>query len=177
LRIRHLLIAVVLPVVAGAQTRETSLHPLISGDTIGAACSVRDAAATIQAWFVAMSVGDTAAIRQLARPALIVFSAGRNGQPEPFVRADSVDQLVRYVAQRHRVGDRWSLLEVRFMLVRGPILGFMPITRRDSRDAAVTKGLWLGKAEYECGRGVRVLNLAPWPREVPPYRTAARPPA
>lgn len=167
---RRLLFAIALPVAVSAQVRPLSRHPRISGDTAGAACSPRQAAADIQAWFIAMSIGDTAGLRRVAQPSLIVFSAGSHGDPEAAVRADDVDQLVRYVTDRHRVRDHWSLLEVQFTLVRGNRLGFMPIARRDSRDALATKGMWLGKAEYECGRGVRVLNLAPWPAQVPAYR-------
>jgi hypothetical protein len=177
-RARHLVFAIMLPVIASGQARATSPTPLITGDTVGAACSATSAASDIQAWFAALSIGDTAGLRRLAAPALIVFSAGRNGLRERFARADNVDQLLRYAIERHRAGDRWSLLEVRFVRVRGKILGFMPITRRESRDRRATKGLWLGKAEYECGRGVRVLNLAPWPSNIPPYQpSVSRPPA
>lgn len=162
--------ALLLPMAAGRAQTPLAQHPRISGDTAGAGCSARLAAVEINAWFIAMSIGDTAAIRRLARPALIVFSAGRNGLPEPTYRADSVAPLVRYVADRHRQVDHWSLLEVRFGGNRGQTLGFTPITRRTSRDPRATQGLWLGKAQYECGRGVSVMNLAPWPPEIPPYR-------
>jgi len=169
MKARHLFFVVLLPAVASAQARATLRAPRVTGDTVGAACSAARAAVDIQAWFVALTAGDTTALRRLATPALIVFSAGRNGLPERFARAGDVDQLLHYAAERHRAGDRWTLLEVRYLRVHGRILGFMPITRRDSRDPRATKGLWLGKAEYECGRGVRVLNLAPWPLNVPPY--------
>lgn len=172
MRARLLLLVILLPLSASGQGRATSTRPLISGDTVGAACSVERAVSDIQSWFAALSLGDTAALRRLATPALIVFSAGRNGLPEPFARADNIEELIRYAARRHTVGDRWSLLEVRFVRVRRRILGFMPITRRTSEDSRATAGLWLGKAEYECGRGVRVLNLAPWPSDIPPYRPA-----
>ena len=134
-----LLFVIMIPVTASGQGGETSRRPIITGDTAGAACSATRAAADIQAWFVALSVGDTIGLRRLAAPALIVFSAGRNGLSEPFSRADNVDKLLRYATERHRAGDHWSLIEVRFVLVRGRILGFMPITRRDSRDRRATK--------------------------------------
>ena len=170
MKARRLLVAVMLPVSASGQANRPAARPVISGDTVGAACSAVTVAANIQAWFIALSKGDTARLRKLASPALIVFSAGRNGSPERFARADNVDQVVRYATERHQAGDRWSLLEVRFVRVDGQILGFMPITRRESNDPRATKGVWLGKAEYECGRGVRVLNLAPWPANIPPYK-------
>jgi hypothetical protein len=174
----HVLLAVMLPVTASGQDHRVAARPIVTGDTVGAACSAADAAVTIQAWFVALSTGDTARLRRLASPALIIFSAGRNGLPERFVRADNVDQLLRYATDRHKVGDQWTLLEVRFVRVHGTILGFMPITRRESHDPLATEGFWLGKAEYECGRGVRVLNLAPWPTNIPPYQpVVVRPPA
>lgn len=156
--------------VAAAQRGAPASRLLVSGDTVGATCSAAAAATVINQWFVAMSTGDTATIRRLARPALLVFSAGRNGLPEPAFRADSPDQLIGYVAERHRVRDHWSLLEVRSAGSRGQVLGFMPIARRTSTDPRATTGFWLGKAEYLCGNGVRVLNLAPWPAEMSPYR-------
>jgi hypothetical protein len=169
-----LIFVALVPLLEASAQTPLGRHPIISGDTTGAGCNVRDAAATINQWFVAMSIGDTAAIRSLARPALMIFSAGRHGLPEAFFRADSVEPLVRYVAERHQRHDHWSLIEVKFMAVRGRVLGFMPITRRTSLDPRATQGPWLGKAEYQCGRGVRVMNLAPWPPEVPAYRPTAR---
>src|SRR5690349_18039536 len=155
-RARHFLIAAMLPVCASGQGQRAAARPLITGDTTGAACSAATATVDIEAWFFALSNGDTASLRRLASPAMKVFSAGRNGLPERFARADNVDQLLRYAAARHRAGDHWRLLEVRFVRVHGKILGFMPITHRDTSDPRATKGVWLGKAEYECGRGVRV---------------------
>src|SRR5690348_18406916 len=106
-RARHLLVALMLPATASGQSHRAAPRPLTTGDTVGAACSVADAAVNIQAWFVALSSGDTAKLRRLASPALIVFSAGRNGLPELFARADNVDQLLRYASERHQVGDDW----------------------------------------------------------------------
>jgi hypothetical protein len=141
---------------------------MVSGISTNAGC-VREATSAIQQWFVAMSVGDTALLRRLAKPALLVFSFGRNGLPEPFFRADRVDDLIPYVARRHRARERLSLLEIRFTVDKGSTIGFMPIFRRTADDSVSTKGLWLGKAEYKCGAGVFVMNLAPWPENVPPY--------
>jgi hypothetical protein len=168
LRSQHLLFAMMLPLTVGAQGRASSPSVTISGDTAAAACSASIAVVEIQAWFVALSAGDTAHLRRLATPAMAVFSAGRNGLPEPFARADNVDQLVEYATTRHRVGDRWTLLEVHFELVQGDTLGFTPITFRASHDVRATQGYWLGKAGFLCGRGVQVLNLAPWPSNIPP---------
>jgi len=155
--------------ILGAQT-PLGLHPRITGDTSGARCSARTAAAAINLWLVAMSTGDTSAIRRLATPALVVFSVGHHGLPEPVFRADSVAALVNYLATRHQHRDHWSLLEVRFESIRDSVLGFTPIAQRVSDDRRATQGLWLGKADYLCGRGVRVMNLAPWPADIPPYR-------
>jgi len=170
-RARYFLVAVMLPVSVSGQDHPVAARPLVTGDTLGAACSAAQVAVNVQAWFIALSTGDTASLRRLASPALIVFSAGRNGLPERFARANNVEQLLHYATERHRVGDHWRLLEVRFVRVHGKILGFMPIMRRESHDPRATEGFWLGKAEYECGRGVRVLNLAPWPPNVPPYHS------
>jgi hypothetical protein len=150
-------------------TRLSSAPVIISGDTAIGECSAGRAAVVIQQWFSAMSAGDTTRLRRLASPAFVVFSAGHHGLREPVFRADSVSDLLAYVARRHRAGDRLTLLEIEFGGHRGGSIGFMPIFTRESRDPSAVSGLWTGKSEFRCHRGVAVMNLVPWPDNSPPY--------
>jgi hypothetical protein len=167
---RALLFGMAVCAVAAAQEPAVPRPALIiSGDTVSGACSAGRAAVVIQRWFTAMNDGDTSQLRRLALPAFKVFSAGVKGRREPTFRGDSASALVGFVARRHRAGDRLTLLEIAFNGHRDDALGFMPIFRRESRDPKAITGTWLGKGEFRCHRGVAVLNLAPWPANVPPY--------
>jgi hypothetical protein len=145
----------------------------VRGDTSGAppSCSASTAVAALKGWFAAVSAGDTAAIRANVSPTFEVFSAGRNGVPEPFFRGDQYRDLVAYVTRRARAHERLVLRRVVFNGWHGRRLWFGPVAvERTADDLPGGVHMVIGKGVYECQRGLHALNTAPWPENIPPFR-------
>jgi len=132
--------------------------PTIPVDTVGCRAA---AVAAVKMWFGAIGTGDIAAVRKAVSPTFIVMSLGRSGWPEPFFRAERMSELFVYVRRRAAQHDRITDISVplgdwhdgRLML------GAVSYTR--TADDVVGKQRWIGKGEYECGKGIYVLNTAP----------------
>jgi hypothetical protein len=171
---RVVLLAVSHAMLAFGQRPAAPSHALaIRGDTTGAPpqCSAGAAVAALKGWFAAVSAGDTAGIRANVSPTFEVFSAGRNGLPEPFFRADRFRDLVAYVTRRARAHERLVLRGIVFNGWHGRSLWFGPIAvERTADDVPGGAHMWIGKGVYECQRGLHALNTAPWPENVPPFR-------
>ncbi|MEP6622307.1 MAG: hypothetical protein ABJE47_23495 [bacterium] len=113
-------------------------------------------------WFHAIATGDTAAIRMHVSPHFGVFSAGSNGKPEPFFRAETIIELQAYVLRRARAHEQLQWHSVQFNGWHGTMLWFGPIfyTRR-ADDVAGGAHEWIGKGVYDCQKGLHILNTAP----------------
>jgi hypothetical protein len=149
------LVVMTVPSPARHSQRTMSTRPV---DTVG--CR-RAAISAVKHWFLAIATGDTAAVRKVVSPTFGVISAGRNGWPEPFFRAERIDELFAYVKRRAAHHERIEEISVptggwhdsRIML------GVVSYTR--TADDIPGTEHWLGKGEYACHRGIYVLNTAP----------------
>jgi hypothetical protein len=115
--------------------------------------------AAISAWFAAFRTADSAAMARVV-PTRFVFSTGKFTPSDTFVRIESVAALVRYARARMGNHERMTLEAVRFYPWRGRRLGFMPYFVRAADDLGQKPLAGVGKAEYWCNDGIRVLNLA-----------------
>lgn len=139
----------------------------VRGDTAGAprGCGSADALAAISGWFAAFNNADTAGLRRFTakKASFLVFSAGKFTPEGVHVRIESVSQLVQFARKRAEYHDRLTLEGVRFYGWRGGRLGFMPYFVRAATDLGPRALPGVGKAEYICGQGISILNLAPRP--------------
>ena len=139
---------------------------VIRGDTSGApsGCTVRDATRAIQRWFRAVATGDSAAIVQVVA-APFVFSNGNFTPKDAFFAGRSIAELAVYARRRSRAHEQMTLSAVTINEWRGRKLEFYDVAFTRTADDLGSKPLQgIGKGEYECGRGLRVLNLAMDPR-------------
>ena len=142
--------------------------PAISTDTLGCREAARAAVVT---WFRAIETGDTAAVRRAVSPSFGVISAGRRGWPEPFFRAEQMSELFAYVRHRARQRERVSEIVVPTGVWLNGRLGLGAVAYVRTADDVQGREVWLGKGEYECGRGIYILNTAPQGRRrAPRYR-------
>ena len=135
----------------------------VYGDTTGGApgCTAAGIAA-ITAGFTAFPNADSAGLAEaMAMP--FVFSTGKFTPSDTFVRIESLGALIRYTRARLLHHERITLEAVRFYGWRELRLGFMPYFTRSADDLGQKPLAGIGKAEYWCGLGVRVLNLGPRP--------------
>jgi hypothetical protein len=128
------------------------------GDTM--ACRAA-AVAAVKTWLGAIGTGDTAAVRKAVSPNFIVMSAGRNGWPEPFFRADRMSELFAYVKRRAAQHERITEISVPLDGWRDSRLMFGVVSYMRRADDIAGPQHWLGKGEYTCGQGIYVLNTAP----------------
>jgi hypothetical protein len=143
----------------------------VVGDTTGAppGCSAAAAVAAITEWFAAFQAADSARLARVSAagsPGVFVVSMGGFAPADTFVTFGFLEDVVRYARQRARQHERFTLEGVRFYGWRGwngRALGFMPYYQRSADDLGPAPRPGVGKAEYHCGRGVAVLNLAPRP--------------
>jgi hypothetical protein len=140
----------------------------VVGDTTGAplGCSTAAAVAAIAEWFAAFQAADSARLARVSAagtPGVFVVSMGGFTAADTFVTFGFLEDVVRHARQRARQHERFTLEGVRFYGWRGRALGFMPYYQRSADDLGPAPRAGVGKAEYHCGRGVAVLNLAPRP--------------
>jgi hypothetical protein len=163
------------PVVA--QSPNWTIH----GDTTGAppGCSASTGVAAISGWFAAFSQADSAALARVTPSGRVpgfVFSTGKFTPSDTFVRIQALSELVRYARTRMKRHERITLEAVRFYGWRGRKLGFMPYFVRAADDLGRRPLAGIGKAEYWCGQGIVVLNLAPRPSFDPGPQSRGTPP-
>lgn len=143
--------------------------PTISTDTLG--CR-EEARVAVRRWFRAIETGDTNEVRRVVSPSFGVISTGRNGWPEPFLRAEHIDVLFAYVSRRAKQHERLHDIAVPTGVWRNGRLGLGVISYVRTADDVQGREAWLGKGEYECGRGIYILNTAP--QGTPPRPRASR---
>jgi hypothetical protein len=152
-------------VLPPADLRAQAARPwAVSGDTSGApsGCSAKAAIEAIGLWFTSYNSADSVGLAA-ATASRFVFSTGKhwtlNDSPR---RIDhSLSDLLAYVRDRRTHGEFLRLTQVTFYGWRGARLGFMPYYTRSADDLGAKPIPGLGKAEYWCRLGIRVLNLAP----------------
>ena len=140
----------------------------VVGDTTGSprGCSASAGIEAISAWFSAFNNVDSVGLARATPPRgehFGVFSTGRFVPTEPFVRIESLPELVRYARSRAGHHERMSLKGVRFYRWRNRVLGFMPYFERSADDLGVRPLNGIGKAGYLCNKGILILNLGPRP--------------
>lgn len=144
----------------------------IRGDTSGAppGCSAAAGIAAISGWFAAFHAADSIGLARVTPPPgqhFGVFTTGKFTPTDTFVRIESLTELLRYARTRARRHERMTLEAVQFYgWPRGRALGFMPYFLRSADDLGSKPLAGIGKAEYRCGQGIAVLNLAPRPGSV-----------
>jgi hypothetical protein len=144
----------------------------VVGDTTGSppGCSAATGIAAISTWFSAFNNADSAGLARATPPRgehFGVFSTGRFGPRERFVRIESLAELVRYARSRARYHERMNLQGVVFYGWRNRALGFMPYFDRSADDLGPRPLHGAGKAVYLCNKGILVLNLGPRPPNDP----------
>jgi hypothetical protein len=132
-----------------------------------AGCSTQAAAASIDAFFVALRTADSTALAQATAPlhnGEFDFSMGKFSTPDPGFRAHTVSELLPYARSRARQHERIAVQHVTFNYWRGHRLGFGPIYYLRSADDLGSKPrAGIGKGEYWCGKGIFILYMGPRP--------------
>ena len=129
-------------------------------------------AATVNAletWFRALSAGDTTLALSILSTEHGAFSVSGFAPTERW-RGNTTRDLLAYVSQRGAQKERFTLQEV---VLTGwlpkdvgcrscsrEILGFIPVFDRGSADRPQGKHRGMGKAGYQCGRGLWSLNMS-----------------
>jgi len=155
----YLLIAATITMSRAADApRVSSRPPITISDTIG--CR-RAAIGAVTTWLNAIGTGDTAAVRKSVARHFAWISAGRNDWPEPTFSATGFADLFAYVrrraAQHEHIADvsiptgGWHEGRLR--------LGIVSYTRTADDVPGIEH--WLGKGEYECGKGIYLFSAAP----------------
>ena len=156
---------------------QTTRHWEVRGDTTGApaGCSARGALDAIDSWFVAMARGDSAGLARVMS-SKFVFSTGRFTPTDAFFVGRSIGELVDYARRRASHRERLVLQAITFNRWRGQGLEFGPVYfLRTADDLGSAPRPGIGKGEYLCNRGLRVLNFGPRPPG-DDGRSAMRPP-
>jgi hypothetical protein len=138
------------------------------GDTAGAppGCSASAAIATINLWFQSYNTADSLGLERamaVQRRGGWVFSNGHFTAQDPFVRIQSLPDLLRYTRARARRHEHLALTAVHFYGWKGRTLSFMPFYSRSASDLGPTPLPGTGKVVYACGQGLFKFNLAPKP--------------
>jgi hypothetical protein len=144
----------------------------VVGDTTGSppGCSAARGITAISAWFSAFNNADSVGLARATPPRgehFGVFSTGRFGPNERFVRIASLAELVRYARSRSRHHERMSLQGVVFDGWQNRELGFIPYFDRSADDLGPSPLHGAGKAVYLCNKGILILNLGPRPPNDP----------
>ena len=165
--IRAVLVLVALAaLVCSAATAQSPRHWEVRGDTSGAprGCSARVALDAIDAWFAAMSSHDSAALSRATADPPFVFSIGHFTPTDGFFVAHSIRELAEYSRRRAKYHEKFVITAITFNNWRGEGLQFGPIYfTRTADDLGPTPKLGVGKGEYRCKKGIRILNVAPRP--------------
>ena len=159
--------------VAAQTTRQWEVR----GDTSGApaGCSARAGLDAIDSWFAAMASRDSAGFARVMSPRF-VFSTGQFTPADAFFVGRSIGQLVDYATRRASHRERLVLQAITFNRWRGQGLEFGPVYfLRIADDLGSKPRPGIGKGEYLCNRGLRVLNFGPRPPG-DDGRSAMRPP-
>ena len=140
----------------------------VAGDTSGATagCGTAEALAAITGWFVAFQAADSAGLARFSATRSsrgFVVTMGKFTTTDPFVRLESLEALLAHPPRRPRHHERLRLQGVRFYGWRKSALRFMPYFMRSADDLGPSERAGFGKAEYQCGQGVTILNLGPRP--------------
>jgi hypothetical protein len=160
---------------AGAQ-RTARAKVRVSGDTAGTppGCSVQAAITALNAWFGAISSGDSLVLLAQVDPDHGAFSVMPFAPSERFWRGESNRELMDYLRRRSRAHDTlilrgivfggWQPRDVRCKTCDRRTLGFMPDYERRADDLPPGRHRGTGKGGYQCQRGLMAPNLAPRPR-------------
>lgn len=160
--IRAAVCLVLISAPLAAQNRSVT----ISGDTSAEhqSCSATEAIAAIVGWFDAFSAADARGLARHTASENFVFSIGMFAPKDTFVRIQRIDSLIAYAKARQQVHEHSTLQAIEFYGWRAEDrLGFLPRYLRRADDLGPSPIAGVGKAEYRCGQGISVLNLAPDP--------------
>ena len=152
--------------VSSAADAQTPRRWEVRGDTSGAprGCSAREGLDAIDAWFAAMSNHDSAALARVTAAPPFVFSIGHFSPTDGFFVAHSIRELVEYSRRRAKYHEKLAISAITFNNWRGEGLQFGPIYfTRTADDLGPTPKPGIGKGEYRCKKGIRILNVAPRP--------------
>jgi hypothetical protein len=140
----------------------------IRGDTTGAprGCSAASGISAITAWFAAFTDADSAGLAKASSTpnGRFVFSVGKFGTSDAFIRARTFEELLAYTRERARQRERMMVQEVRFNGWSGQVLQWDRLYFTRSANDLGDKALrGVGKGGYWCGQGVWYIHLAPRP--------------
>jgi len=161
-KVRFIVLPALLLLVPARDTGAQATSVRVTGDTVGAPAKCRAAAvASISRWFRSFTAADSAGLAATLAPDFVI-STGKNWVPwDAHGQFRTLGSLMAYVRARHARNERLVLREIAFTVSTENRLGFRPYFTRSADDLGTRPLEGLGKAEYRCGRGIVVLNMAP----------------
>ena len=162
-------VLVLLALAAQASSRANAQNPRVwevRGDTSGAprGCSAKEGLDAIDAWFAAMSNHDSAALARVTAAPPFVFSIGHFTRTDGFFVAHTMRELAEYSRRRAKYHEKFAISAITFNNWRGHGLQFGPIYfTRTADDLGPDPKPGIGKGEYQCNSGIRILNVSPRP--------------